>query len=120
MTVNETVNLRLDIKKCISGFTVNIYSQFSRVFTPLTCLQHSRWDANIDLIMDFKLVLVSIPSWMIPYSKAPAGCIHRIQMTLKAHSSAPQYMAFTNALRSILTDTLYTCLEWAALYLNHP
>ena len=66
--------------------------------------------------MDFKLVLPLIPSWMVHYSTAPAGCIHHIQMTVKAYCSPQQYMAFTHALHSLVTDTLYTCLESEALY----
>ena len=61
----------------------------------------------------------SIPSWMLPYSQAPAGCNHRIQMTLKVQCFQPQYVAFTRAIRCLVTDAQYTCLEWASIYLNH-
>lgn len=61
--------------------------------------------------MDFKLVLAGIPSWMSHYSTAAAGSIHHIQMTLKAYCSPDRYIAFTRALRSLVTDILYTCLE---------
>lgn len=68
--------------------------------------------------MDFTLVLTMIPTWMLPYSTAPPGCIHHIQMTLKAYCSPQRYMSFTHALRSLVTDILYTCLESGALYLK--
>lgn len=69
--------------------------------------------------MDFKLVLISIPAWMSEYSKAPTGCIHRVKITVMAQCSLAEYKALIQGLRSLVTETLYTCLEWAALYVNH-
>ena len=68
--------------------------------------------------MDFKLVLAVITSWVLPYSTAPAGCIHCIQMTLKVHCSHQQHTAFTHALCSLVTDMLHTCSESGALCLK--
>jgi hypothetical protein len=111
ITLVEAVSLELDVRQCISGFTVKIPYFISALMPCLLAV------ANVDLILDFKLVIGSIPSWMSPYLSVPTGCNHQIQMTIKVQCSQPRYMAFTHAIRFLVTDAQYTCLEWASIYL---
>jgi hypothetical protein len=67
-------------------------------------------DSDVSPILDFRMTLTSIPSWMAIYSSAETGCVHNILATLRVDDSRSNYNDFTRNLCSILPK-----MQWDGL-----
>jgi len=85
----------------------------------MTIFQYSKWVAETDVtpILDFTMTFPSIPNWLIPYSTAPNGCVHRIFATMKLKGSQSNYEGFTRDLRLMLSELQCHSLEKVFFYL---
>lgn len=57
------------------------------------------------------MTLTSIPIWMMQYSTAPKGCVHRIIVTMKVKGSQSTYEVFARGLWSTLSALQCNRLE---------
>jgi hypothetical protein len=65
----------------------------------------------VALIVDFRITLASVPTWMLPYSSVARGCAHRILATMKLKPSQSDYNSFTSHLRSMVSPLQCNSLE---------
>jgi hypothetical protein len=72
----------------------------------------------VALILDFRITLASLPTWMLPYSSAGTGCAHRILATMKVKGSQANYNCFTSHLRSMVSPLQCNSLEYFLIHRN--
>ena len=63
------------------------------------------------LIVDFRITLASVPTWMLPYSSVATGCAHRILATMKVKPSQSNYNGFTSHICSMVSPLQCNSLE---------
>lgn len=62
-------------------------------------------------IIDFTINLASVPSWMLPYTTSPKGCLQMFFVTMKLKGSQSNYRGFTGDLLSMLSELQWKRLE---------
>jgi uncharacterized membrane protein len=105
LTVTSNIFLEVEIQKSLIEFNVN-QSPLSLLFAgTITIFQYSKWVPEIEvaLIVDFRIMLASVPAWMLPYSSVATGCAHRLLVTMNVEASQLNYNSFTSDLCTMVS-----------------
>jgi len=105
---NESI--KLEIQESISEFKVSKGFITSIQTSYTSNVQYSEW-APEPLILDFELLLMSFPKWILEYTTGNIGCVQRVVITMKVRCSQAQFRAFVGEVSSALADEQYKSLE---------
>jgi hypothetical protein len=85
-------------------------------------IQCSKWVVGTDepLILDFQMLLPSVPDWILAYSTTEMSALHRITTTMKVQGSHSVYQNFTDDICNSLTAMQCHFLEKVFFYISKP